>query len=742
MRLMKVLYKNLTIYNENEKLSADILVDGNIIADVKESITAQADLIYDCSGLAALPSLCDIHVHFRDPGLTHKEDIITGCAAAAAGGFTAVCCMPNTKPVCDNVETAQYMMTKAEPTGVKVYPVCAVTKGMEGKEEADFAAYAKAGIRMISDDGRPVENAEIMRRALEKTNSNGLLAASHCEDLSIINGGIIHKGEISEKLGVKGMDRASEDSITAREIALADSCNARIHICHVSTEGSVNIIRDAKKRGIRVTCETAPHYFMYTHEKLLARDADFRMNPPLREERDRLAVLGGILDGTIDCIVTDHAPHAPEEKADFEKAPNGIVGLETSFAAAVTALYHTGKATMEQIVTLMSAAPRRLIGIPEAKIAKGMSADFIIADLNREWIVDPFKFASKSRNSLFKGEKLKGKVLITVSEGKVIYEYPSAIKRSDSMSFDRMIEKIIETQNPTVVGLDPKLEYIPEYIKEKCAEKHGKGLKAAASALFKFNKEIIDAIYDVVPAVKPQAAYYEMYGYYGVKALYKTIEYARSKGMYVIVDGKRNDIGATMDAYSAAYLGTTEVYGEQVAPFGADALTVNGYLGTDGIAPALKTGGGIFVLVKTSNKSSGELQDRRLCDGKTIYETMGDMCEKWGADYIGRYGYSSVGAVVGATYPEMLAEMREKLPHTFFLVPGYGAQGGGAEGVAKGFDENGLGAIVNSSRAVMCAYKKEGCDEHEFAAAARREVLRMKEDITSHIPAIKAPSDK
>lgn len=307
------------------------------------------------------------------------------------------------------------------------------------------------------------------------------------------------------------------------------------------------------------------------------------------------------------------------------------------------------------------------------------------------------------------------------------------------MSFDKLIAKIIETQNPTVVGLDPKLEYIPEYIKEKCAEKHGAGMKAAAAALYRFNKGIIDAVCDIVPAVKPQAAYYEMYGYYGVKALYKTIKYAHSKGMYVIVDGKRNDIGATMDAYSAAYLGTTEVYGENVHAFGADSLTVNGYLGSDGIEPALKTGGSIFVLVKTSNKSSGELQDRRLCDGKTVYETMGDMCEKWGSRYMGEYGYSSVGAVIGATYPEMLAEMREKLPHTFFLIPGYGAQGGGAEGAAKGFDKNGLGAIVNSSRAVMCAYKKEGCDEHEYAEAARREVLRMKADLRTYIPEIKLP---
>ena len=451
---MKTLYKNVTVYSEIDSYKADILVDGTDIADVGADLNCDADLIYDCTGLAALPALCDIHVHFRDPGQTYKEDVITGCAAAAAGGFTAVCCMPNTKPVCDSVETARYIMDKAAPTGVKVYPVCAVTKGMNGEELADQDEYAKAGIKMISDDGRPVENAEFMRKALEKSKESGLLVASHCEDLAIINGGIMHKGEISEKLGVKGMDRASEDSITAREIALADSCGARIHICHVSTKGSIGIIRDAKKRGIKVTCETAPHYMMFTHEKLLARDADYRMNPPLREEEDRRAVLEGVLDGTVDCIVTDHAPHSPEEKADFEKAPNGIVGLETSFAATLTALYHTGKVPMTKIVTLMSAEPRRLIGVKEAVIEKGAPAEFIIADLDKEWTVDPDKFKSKSRNTVFKGEKLRGKVLITVSQGKVIYEYPSAVKRSDRMSFDRLIEKIIETQNPTVVGLD------------------------------------------------------------------------------------------------------------------------------------------------------------------------------------------------------------------------------------------------------------------------------------------------
>lgn len=308
------------------------------------------------------------------------------------------------------------------------------------------------------------------------------------------------------------------------------------------------------------------------------------------------------------------------------------------------------------------------------------------------------------------------------------------------MPFDRLIEKIAEMKNPTVVGLDPKLDYVPEYIKAEAFEKHGKTLEAAAEAILTFNKMIIDEIHDVAPAIKPQAAYYEMYGWQGVKTLKETIDYAKSKGMFVITDGKRNDIGATMEAYAAAHLGVTAVDGEEIEAFGADALTVNGYLGTDGISPLLNIckarDKGIFVLVKTSNKSSGELQDRKIED-KTVCAVMGEMCEKWGKDDIGKYGYSAVGAVVGATYPQQLEEMRNQLPHTFFLVPGYGAQGGGAAGVAKAFDKNGLGAIVNSSRAVMCAYKTEGCDEKDFAKAARREVLRMKEDITSHIPEIR-----
>ena len=304
------------------------------------------------------------------------------------------------------------------------------------------------------------------------------------------------------------------------------------------------------------------------------------------------------------------------------------------------------------------------------------------------------------------------------------------------MSFDRLIEKIAEKQNPTVAGLDPKLDFVPEYIKQKAFSEHGETLKGAADALLQFNKGLIDALCDIVPAVKPQAAYYEMYGYEGVKALYETQEYARSKGLFVITDGKRNDIGSTMEAYAAAHLGRTKVGSAEYEPFLADALTVNGYLGSDGINPVIKVckeyDKAIFVLAKTSNPSSGELQDMKIGD-RTVYEVMGDMCEEWGKELTGKYGYSGVGIVAGATYPEQIEILRARLPHTFFLIPGYGAQGASAKDISAAFDKNGLGGIVNSSRGIMCAYQKEKCDEKDFAAAARREAIRMRDEIMGFV---------
>ena len=399
----------------------DILIENGKITQIARKLHIFADTVIDGSGLTALPGLFDMHVHFRDPGQTHKEDLQTGCAAALAGGVTGVLCMPNTTPPMDKPAQVAEFLARAKKTGVDVHQAGCLTVGLQGKALADYAALKEAGVSALSDDGRPVANDALMEEALRQANKNRLLIVSHCEDLAIIDGGIINKGKISEQLGVKGMDRRSEDSITQRDIDLAVKTGARLHICHVSTRGSVDAVRKAKAAGANVTCETAPHYFMLNEEKLLSRDADFRMNPPLRTEDDRLAIIEGILDGTIDCIITDHAPHAANEKADFEKAPNGVVGLETSLAATLTALYHTQKLTLQDIVRLMSVTPRRLLGIPAVAITRGVEANFILVDTECEWMVEPEKLHSKSHNTVFKGMTLKGKPMLTISGGEIRY---------------------------------------------------------------------------------------------------------------------------------------------------------------------------------------------------------------------------------------------------------------------------------------------------------------------------------
>ena len=418
---MRLLIQNVHAVDLDFEKDTDILIQDGKITQIREQIQEEADQIIDGTGLTAMPGLFDMHVHFRDPGQTHKEDILSGCRAALAGGVTGVLCMPNTNPPVDSPEILQYILEKSQNTGVFVYPVACITQGMNGENLTDFADLKLHGAACLSDDGRPVKNAELMRLALEKAKQENILIASHCEDLDIINGGIMHKGDISRQLGVKGMDRASEDSITAREIILASSVNGRIHICHVSTKGSIDIIREAKRLGVQVTCETAPHYFMLTHEKLLEKNANDRMNPPLREESDRIAIEQAVLDGTIDCIVTDHAPHAPEEKADFVHAPNGIVGLETSFAATLTALYHTGKCSLQKIISLMSAKPREILNLPAVHLREQEKADLILADLNQEWEVIPEKLHSKSHNTAFRNRKLTGKVKYTITDGLIRY---------------------------------------------------------------------------------------------------------------------------------------------------------------------------------------------------------------------------------------------------------------------------------------------------------------------------------
>lgn len=421
---MKLLLKNGYVVDEANGFEgkADILAEDGKIVKCAPEINAEADKIIDCSGKTIIPGICDMHVHFRDPGQTHKEDIITGSEAAAAGGVTAVACMPNTSPVVDNAETVRYVIEKAKNAKIKVYPIGCITKGQKGEELCDFIELKNAGCVAVSDDGKPVRNARIMARAMVKAHYAGLRVISHCEDPEIIAGGIINSGAVSKALGVKGMHRMSEDTQTAREVVMAGDLEIPIHIAHVSTSSSMMIVRLAARCGIMVTCETCPHYFTLTEEMLMSRDADYRMNPPLRTEQDVTAITEGVCDGTIDCIVTDHAPHTPEEKADFEKAPNGVIGLETSLAATLTQLYHTGKISLKRIVRLMCVNPRKILGIPGGSFTEGAPADITVFDINEEWTVDPEKLHGKSKNTCFKGMTFKGKVKMTIVDGKIVYE--------------------------------------------------------------------------------------------------------------------------------------------------------------------------------------------------------------------------------------------------------------------------------------------------------------------------------
>ena len=417
--MSSILLKNVRAVDSRIDKKCDIYIEDGVIKKIGKNLNQKCDSVYDCTGLTAMPGLFDMHVHFRDPGFTYKEDIITGAAAALHGGFTGVACMPNTSPVADNPETISYILEKAANTGVKVYPVAAITEGLKGEKLCNYPLLKKAGAIAVSDDGRPVESRAMLREGMQKAEKSGLLVISHCEDLKIIGNGKMNKGKVSQELGVPGMDRESEDSITEREILTARETGGRIHIAHVSTAGSTDIIRQYKKAGIRVTCETCPHYFMLTDEMLRTRDADYRMNPPLREESDRIAIEEGICDGTIDCIVTDHAPHSKEEKADFINAPNGVVGLETSLPAVLTGLYHTEKITLNKVSEIMSENPRRILGLPKLELSESMPAEITLVDTELEWTIDPEKFMSKASNSAFKGMKLKGKAVGVISDGKM-----------------------------------------------------------------------------------------------------------------------------------------------------------------------------------------------------------------------------------------------------------------------------------------------------------------------------------
>ena len=402
---------------------ANLLIEDGKIVDISKQ-PMPADQVIDAAGLVVAPGLVDLHVHLREPGLEYKETVETGCAAAAHGGVTTLVAMGNTKPVTDSPELVKLVMDKAKTTGVNVLPVGAVTVGMKGEELTDFAALKAAGVPALSDDGVPIQDEALLREAFLKAKELGMIILDHCEDKELVQNYAVNAGPVAEQLGLPGRPAIAEEMQVERDARLAEETGAHVHICHVSTAKSVDIIRQAKKRGVRITCETCPQYFTLTEQAVLEKGSLARVNPPLRTEEDVKGITEGLLDGTIDAIVTDHAPHSEEEKAKpLAEAPSGMVGLETSLALTLTGLYHTGKMPLPWIVAKLSSAPALLLGLDKkGTVAPGADADLVIFDPDEEWVVDPAQFKSKGRNTPFGGMKVKGKVKYTISNGTIIYQ--------------------------------------------------------------------------------------------------------------------------------------------------------------------------------------------------------------------------------------------------------------------------------------------------------------------------------
>ena len=403
--------------------TADILVEDRKIIRVAEKIEKTEKMeVIDATGFVVAPGLVDVHVHFRQPGFEYKEDILTGSAAAAAGGVTTCLCMPNTSPVTDSAEIVEEIIEKAKKAPITVLPIGAVTMGQKGKKLTDFDALLKAGVAALSDDGVPIQSAALTRLAMHRAKTLGLVVISHCEDEEMVKNYAVNEGVVSEKLGLPGRPAIAEEIMVARDIMLAQETGSKLHIAHVSTAASVDIIRKAKSVGVTVTAETCPQYFSLTEEEVLRQDTLARINPPLRTVNDVSAIIEGLADGTIDAIASDHAPHSEEEKAlPLPEAPSGMIGLETSLAVTLTYLYHTGKLSLDKIIKLMSENPQKIFGLSAGKLVEGALADIVIFATDEQWTVEPKKFKSKARNTPFGGVELKGKVKYTISQGKVIY---------------------------------------------------------------------------------------------------------------------------------------------------------------------------------------------------------------------------------------------------------------------------------------------------------------------------------
>ena len=422
---MKLLIKNGRVVHPvtSAVVQQDILADNGVLAMMEKDLDVECDQVIDAKGLIVAPGLVDMHVHFRDPGLTYKEDIITGCAAAARGGVTSVACMANTSPTIDCPEQVEYVLNRAkEACGVQVQPVAALSKGLRGEEPTDPEELKAAGAIALSDDGNNVDNANLMRDVLIRVRGLKMPVLCHCEDTTMVAGRAVNEGSVSRQLWMEGRPAIAEEIMVMRDAMLAEETGAAVHICHVSTAGSVEIIRQFKKKGVAITCETCPQYFTLTEDKVLEQGSLARVNPPLRTKLDVEAILEGLRDGTIDVIATDHAPHSVEEKAKpLAEAPSGMVGLETALGVTLTALYHTGFMDLSDILKKMTFHPACILRIPKGRLSLGGEADFTIFSPDEEWTVEPDQFASKGRNTPFKGRKLKGRVKYTIVGGRVVY---------------------------------------------------------------------------------------------------------------------------------------------------------------------------------------------------------------------------------------------------------------------------------------------------------------------------------
>ena len=401
---------------------ADIWMEDGVIIAPRADVPKDAVVIHDVSGKVVAPGLIDMHVHLRDPGQEYKESIETGTMAAVAGGVTAVACMPNTDPVNDSATVTRYIIEKSENCrGAKVYPVGALSAGLKGKELAEYADMKSAGAVALTDDGNPVVSSQMMRRAMEYAKSHNMLVMSHSEEISLSKGGCMNEGFVSTKLGLKGVPTAAEGIMVQREIALAELTGARLHIAHVSCELALRAIRDAKKRGLPVTAETGPHYFTLTDEAVVGYDTHAKMNPPLRVEEDRLAIIEALVDGTLDAIATDHAPHnIVEKEVTFAHAANGITGLETSLSLGL-ALVRNGNLTLSRLIELMSATPAQILGVAGGELVEGGVADVVVIDENVEYTFVAEESFSRGKNSPFDGWNLKGGAALTFVNGELCY---------------------------------------------------------------------------------------------------------------------------------------------------------------------------------------------------------------------------------------------------------------------------------------------------------------------------------